>query len=76
LERKQEGRGEIKEKTSWRRIETGETKPAMTFSMAEEATIASTGDNRACSNRRGRENKYGGVERIRIRSRTECRGSF
>jgi len=26
------------------------TEPAMTFSIAEEATIASAGNNRACSN--------------------------
>ena len=48
----------------------------MTYSMAEEATIASTGDNKACSDGRGEEDKCGGSERIRIRSRIECGGSF
>jgi len=43
--------------------------------VAEEATIASTGDNRACSDGGSQEDKYGGVERIGIRSRTECGGS-
>ena len=34
--------------------------PATTFSVAEEATIASAGDNRACSNGRSGEDKRGG----------------
>ena len=38
----------------------------MTPSMAEEATVPSAGNNRACSNRRYRENKQGqGTEALR-----------
>jgi len=48
------------------------TKPATTIGVAEEAAIASAGDNRACSNGRGREDKHGSGKRIR--SRTEWRG--
>jgi len=44
--------------------------------MAEEATITSTGNNKACSDGRGEEDKYGGSKRIGIRSKIECRGSF
>ena len=41
------------ERTGRRGSETGaKTKPAMTFSVVEEATIASAGDNRACSDKR------------------------
>ncbi len=40
-----------KERTG-RSSKTGETEPAMTFGVAEEATIASAGDNRACSDGR------------------------
>ena len=36
------------------------TEPAMTFGMAEEATIASAGDNRACSDGRGRKDECSG----------------
>jgi len=32
----------------------------MTLSVAEEANATSAGNNRACSNGRGREDKYGG----------------
>ena len=39
------------------------TEPAMTFSVAEEATIASVGDNRACSDGRSRKNEYSGHKR-------------
>ena len=46
-----------------------------TISVAEEANAPSAGDNRACSNGGSQEDEYGGVERIRIRSRTECGGS-
>jgi len=35
------------------------TEPAMTFSVAEEATIASAGNNRACSDGGSREDKCG-----------------
>ena len=38
----------------------GETEPTTTFGVAEEATIASAGNNRACSNERSGENKYSG----------------
>ena len=52
------------EGTRRRGFETGvETKLAMTFGVAEEATIASAGDNRACSNGRCGENKCGGHKR-------------
>ena len=38
------------EGTGRRSSKTGvKTEPAMTFSVVEEATIASAGDNRACS---------------------------
>jgi len=33
--------------------------------MAEEANTSSAGDNRACSNGRGRKNKYSSSEEIR-----------
>ena len=35
----------------------------MTFSMAKEANTFSASDNRACSNRRSRENKCGNGEK-------------
>ena len=42
-----------KERTGRRGSEVGaKTEPAMTFSVAEEATIASAGDNWACSDGR------------------------
>ena len=74
LEGEQERRGEDERKEGRRRSsEAGaETKPAMTFGMAEEATTASAGDNGACSNRRDREDECGGKEGIGAR----CRGSF
>jgi len=57
----------------------GETEPTMTFGMAEEATIASAGNNRACSNRRSGENKCGGSkgtgDRIGYKNSSE-KGSF
>jgi len=40
----------------------------MTFGVAEEATIASTGDNRACSDGRSRENECGSGKRIGSRA--------
>jgi len=46
----------------------------MTIDVAEEATIASAGNNGACSDGRGREDKCGSGEGIG--SRTEWRGSF
>ena len=45
----------------------------MTISVVEEATTSSAGDNRACSNRRDRENECGSGKRAR--SGTEYRGS-
>ena len=39
---------------------------AMTFSVAEEANTFSAGDNRACSNGRGRKDKYSGSKGTRI----------
>ena len=47
----------------------------MTIGVAEEATIASVGDNRACSNGRSGENECSGGKRSRDRSRTEYGGS-
>jgi len=46
-----ESRREIEEERSRRRTETGETEPAMIFSVVEEATIASAGNNKAYSDR-------------------------
>ena len=40
---------------------------AMTLSVAEEANAFSVGDNRACSDKRSRENEYSSGERIRTR---------
>jgi len=45
----------------------------MTFSMAEEATIASAGDNRTCSDGRSGENECSSSEGIGSRSRAEYR---
>jgi len=45
------------------------TKPATTIGVAEEAAIASAGNNGACSDGRGRKDKRGSGEGIR--SRTE-----
>jgi len=53
LEGEQKGGRKVEEKGSRRREAGTTTKPAMTFSVAEEATIASAGDNRACSDGRG-----------------------
>jgi len=53
LEGEQKRGGKVEEKGSRRRnTEAGETKPATTFGVAEKATFASAGDNRACSNGR------------------------
>ena len=49
------------------------TKPATTFGVAEEATIASAGDNRACSDGGCGENKCGSSEGSG--ARTEYGGS-
>ena len=68
------------EETRRRGFETGvEIEPATTPSVAEEATIASTGNNKACFNGRGGEDKCGGSKGIG--GRTGCgssseKGSF
>ena len=49
MEGEQERGGKVEEKRSGRGKVGAMTKPAMTFGVAEEATIASAGDNRACS---------------------------
>jgi len=51
------------------------TKHTMTFGMAEEAAIASAGNNRACSDRRSGENECGGGKGSRCRGGTEYGGS-
>ena len=56
-----------------KRAKAGETEPATTISVAEEATIASAGNNRACSNGGCGENECGSSEGIR--ARTEYGGS-
>ena len=43
------------------------TKPTMTFGVAEEAAIASAGDNRACSGGGDREDECGGCKGCRAR---------
>ena len=48
------------ERSRRRRTKAGETEPAMTLGVAEEATTASAGDNGACSDGRCGENKCGG----------------
>jgi len=53
LEEEQKRGEKIKEEGNRRRrIEAEETEPATTFDVAEKATIASVGDNRACSDGR------------------------
>ena len=47
----------------------------MTFSVAEETTIVSADDNRACSDGRSEENECGSGEGIGIRSRAEYGGA-
>ena len=52
-----EDEDERKEGRRRRSSEAGaKTKPATTFGVAEEATTASAGDNRACSDGGSREN--------------------
>jgi len=61
LAREQERGRKIEEEGDRRRNpEAGETEPAMTIGVAEKATIASAGDNRACSDGRSREDECGG----------------
>ena len=51
LEGEQKRGGKIKEEGNRkRRTKAEETEPTTTFDVAEEATIASAGNNRACSN--------------------------
>jgi len=45
------------------------TESATTLGVAEEATTASAGNNRACSNGRDREDEFGSGERCRTRGR-------
>jgi len=53
LERESEREGKIKEEGNRRRrTKAGETEPATTIGVAKEVTIASVGDNRACSDGR------------------------
>ena len=61
MEGEQEEGGKVEEERSWRKTGT-ETDPAMTIGVAEEATIASAGDNQACSDGRNREDECGGCE--------------
>ena len=49
MEGEQEGREKVEEERSWRGKIGTETNPATTIGVAEEATIASAGDNGACS---------------------------
>ena len=56
-------RREVEEEGGWRSKTRIKTDPATTIGVAEEATIASAGDNRACSDGRCGENKYGGCKR-------------
>ena len=63
LEGEQKRRGKIKEERSRRRrTKAGETEPAMTLGVAEEAAIASAGDKRACSDGGNRKDECGGSE--------------
>ena len=50
MARKQERGGEIEEERRRSSSKARKTEPATTFGMAEEVTIASAGNNRACSN--------------------------
>ena len=70
MEGKQEGGGKVEKKGN-RRAEAGETEPAMTIGVAEEAAIASAGDNQACSDGRSGENECGSGKGIGRRSRAE-----
>jgi len=66
LEGEQERRGEDERKEGRRRRSSkagAKTEPATTSSVPEEATIASAGNNRACSDGRSGENKRGSRER-------------
>ena len=72
MEGEQERRRKVEEKegTRGRSSETGaKTEFAMTLSVAEEANAFSTGNNRACSNGRGREDKCSGSKKVRTGNR-------
>jgi len=71
LAREQEGEGEIEEERRRRSIEARKTESATTFSVVEEATIASAGNNRACSDGRSGENECSNSKGIGSRSRAE-----
>ena len=61
MAREQERGRKVEEEGDRRRNpEAGETELAMTIGVAEETTIASAGDNRACSNGRNRKDECGG----------------
>ena len=49
MAREQERGGEIEEERRRRSSKARKIEPATIFGVAEEATIASAGDNRACS---------------------------
>ena len=58
--RKQEGRREDEEEEGRSSQAGAKIEPATTLSVAEEATIASAGNNQACSDGRGRKDECGG----------------
>jgi len=61
--------------TRKRSSKTGaKTNFATIFSVAEEANTFSAEDNRACSNRRGRKDKYGDSKGTRIGNRSSKKG--
>jgi len=67
LKRKQKGRREAEEEGGRRRKAGTTTEPATTLGVAEEATIASAGNNRACSDGGSGKDEYGGSKRCRTR---------
>ena len=69
MAREQKGRGETEKEGGRRRKAGTTTKPATTIGVAEEATIATAGDNRACSDGRDREDECGSSEMIKARGR-------
>ena len=71
MAREQKERGEAEEEGGRWRKEGTMTKLAMTIGVAEEAAIASAGDNQACSDGRSGENECGSGKGIGRRSRAE-----
>ena len=69
-------RGKVKRKKGdGQRTEAGtEDDIATTLSVAEEENAFSAGNNGACSNGRGREDKCGGSQRCRAGARIEYGG--